>query len=328
MVAFAEERINALRREFGMLWLAREGQAALPPSARGPAETFTRRMEATRAKIQQAQRAMAGLQGKGPIEVLTVARQLEGENFGAAMQGLEEQARGLRQQLGMPAARPQAAPAAGTGPLARLAGAGATGPLPRPGTQPLAGGAREGFLGKLKKLGEPPTVEAMPAPAAEAPPAVSRARQAFEAAYELVRGVLEYVTPRLEVVKVALDTTGLPAKKAEWEVVTKTLKPNAVAAGIPEPHMPWLPPLTKLMYQNMSAVQKAHMALVQWGDARRMHAEAEQLTTVIADAPEPRQESMLASFDLGKYRAAVYPISHLHVSFQGLSPLSDFFPAP
>jgi hypothetical protein len=186
----------------------------------------------------------------------------------------------------------------------------------------------------LKKLSDPAAIAPLPAAAAapgEAPavdPALIRARQAFDAAFELVQDVLEYVTPRLEVVKVALDTTGLPGRKEPWEVVTKRLKPNAVAAGIPEPHLPWLPPFTKLFYQNMAAVQKAHMAIVQWSETRAMHERADALRAGLEATPAPRQGPLLETFDLGKYRAAVYPISHLHVSFAGVSPLQDFFPSP
>lgn len=325
-IAFAEERSNALRREFGMLWLT--GAPSLPEPAREPAAQFVRRMEAVRTRIVQAQRAIVGLKGKGPIEMFATLKQVDAEGLGPLIQGVDEQARALRALLGLaaPATRPP------TGPLSQArAAAGA----PPTGTAPASAPAKAGFLGMLKKLAEPAAVEPLAAvgasEAGEAPvadPAVGKARQAFDAAFELVQDVLDYVTPRLEVVQVALDTTGLPGRKEPWEVVTKTLKPNAVAAGIPEPHLPWLPPFTKLFYQNMAAVQKAHMAIVQWSETRAMHERADALRAGLETTPATRQGAMLEAFDLGKYRAAVYPISHLHVSFAGVSPLQDFFPSP
>ncbi|MNS55066.1 hypothetical protein D3C72_878920 [compost metagenome] len=267
---------------------------------------------------------IAGLKGKGPIEMFATLKQIDAEGLGPLIQAVDEQARALRSLLGL--AAPAAGP--GTGPLSQARAATAA----RPAAAPAP--ARAGFLGMLKKLADPVAVEPLPAAAAalgDAPaidPAVNKARQAFDAAFELVQEVLEYVTPRLEVVQVALDTTGLPGRKEPWEVVTKALKPNAVAAGIPEPHLPWLPPFTKLFYQNMAAVQKAHMAIVQWSETRTMHERADALRAGLAATPAPRQGALLESFDLGKYRAAVYPISHLHVSFAGVSPLQDFFPSP
>jgi hypothetical protein len=328
-LAFAEARSNALRREFAMVWLAKDG-ANLPPAAREPAGRFMRAMEALRARLVQAQRVVAGLEGKGPIETIAGLRPLALDGLAPAVQALEQQAQALRAPLGMAAGRPQAParPAAATAGLKPQATEQLAG---RPGapSAPQAA-ARPGFVGMLKKLGEPAAVEALPAvrPEAALDPGLAKGRQAFEAAHAFVQGVLEYVTPRLDVVKVALDTTGLPGRKAPWEAVAGRLRSNAEAAGIPAPHMPWLPPITQLLYQDMGAVQKAHMAVVQWSDTRRLHGEADALRREIADLPPARQAARLGTFDLGRYRSAVYPVSHLHVSFQGISPLGEFFPAP
>lgn len=341
-LAFAEARSNALRREFAMLWLAKDG-ASLPPAAREPAGRFMRAMEALRARLVAAQRVVAGLKDKGPIETIAGLRPLALDSLAPAVQALEAQAQALRVQLGMAGGRPQASkgpPKGPEGPEPLRVPSPAVGPA---GTRPQATGrpagapapasappARPGFVGMLKQLGEPAAVEALPAAgAAGAPdPGLARGRQAFEAAHSFVQGVLAYVTPRLDVVKVALDTTGLPGRKAPWEAVAGTLRVNAEAAGIPAPHLPWLPPITQLLYQDMGAVQKAHMAIVQWSDTRRLHGEAEALRRELAALPPGHQAARLGAFDLGRYRSAVYPVSHLHVSFQGLSPLGEFFPAP
>jgi hypothetical protein len=340
-LAFAEARSNALRREFAMLWLAKDG-ASLPPAAREPAGRFMRNMEALRARLVAAQRVVAGLKDKGPIETIAGLRPLALDSLAPAVQALEHQAQALRVQLGLAGDRPQAphgprqgpeGPAPLRNPLpARPAGVNppATGPStgrPAQASAPPAP-ARPGFVGMLKQLGEPAAVEALPAAGASTDPGLARGRQAFEAAYAFVQGVLEYVTPRLDVVKVALDTTGLPGRKAPWEAVAGTLRANAEAAGIPAPHLPWLPPITQLLYQDMGAVQKAHMAIVQWSDTRRLHGEADTLRRALDGLPPGPQAARLGAFDLGRYRSAVYPVSHLHVSFRGLSPLGEFFPAP
>jgi hypothetical protein len=329
-LAFAEARSHALRREFAMLWLAKGG-APLPPAAREPATRFMRAMEALRARLVAAQRVVAGLKEKGPIETIAGLRPLALDTLAPAVQALEQQAQALRRLLGMAGGRPQA-PTGPEGP-ASLRGAlparpqATEQPAPRP-APPAA--ARPGFVGMLKQLGQPAAVEALPAarPADAPDPAIARSRQAFEASHRFVQGVLDYVTPRLDVVKVALDTTGLPGRKAPWEAVAGTLRANAEAAGIPAPHLPWLPPITQLLYQDMGAVQKAHVAIVQWSDTRRLHGQAETLRGELTGLAPGRQAARLGAFDLGRYRAAVYPVSHLHVSFQGLSPLAEFFPAP
>jgi hypothetical protein len=330
-LAFAEARSNALRREFATLWLTPDG-AHLPPAAREPAGRFLRAMAALRARLVAAQRVVAGLKDKGPIETIAGLRPLALEGLAPAVQALEQQAQALRVQLGMAGSRPPspARPAAGpvgTRPPATGQPAGRAAPqAASPTTAVSPNTTRPGFVGMLRKLAEPAAVEALPAHAPA--PGVDRGREAFEAAHSFVQGVLDYVTPRLDVVKVALDTTGLPGRKAPWEAVAGTLRANAEAAGIPAPHLPWLPPLTQLFYQDMGAVQKAHMAIVQWGDTRRLHGEAEALRRELAALPPGRQAARLGAFDLGRYRSAVYPVSHLHVSFQGISPLGEFFPAP
>jgi hypothetical protein len=115
--------------------------------------------------------------------------------------------------------------------------------------------------------------------------------------------------------KVALDATGLPGRKKPWEEVTQGLQSAGVAAGVPQAQLPWLSTLSKLYYSDMTAVQKTHMALTQWEETRTLHADAELLTDALATAEPARMPVLLGHFDLPRYRAAAYPISHLHLTF-------------
>jgi hypothetical protein len=202
----------------------------------------------------------------------------------------------------------------------------ATARLPAQAAPAQAGLAGQ-MKGWLQRWSGPAPADERPA-AAKLEPAADRARQTFQAARKLAAQVLAYVSPRLNVLKVALDATGLPGKRKPMDEIKRELHPAAVKAGVPEGQLSFLPPLVKLLYADMAPVRTIHVALVQWEELKGLNAEAGVLAGAIATAPPPRDVELLREFDVGKYRASIYPLSHLHVSFQGIAYARDLFPPP
>jgi hypothetical protein len=131
--------------------------------------------------------------------------------------------------------------------------------------------------------------------------------------------VLAYVSPRLHLVQTAYGTTGLPAKAKPWSVVGRAVPPAVEAAGIGPGEASWVGHLAKLFLDDARASREAQIALVRWEHARAVDTRAEAV-----DA----QPALLPGFDLAAYRAAIFPLSHLHVTFQGIPRLHDLFPKP
>jgi hypothetical protein len=181
--------------------------------------------------------------------------------------------------------------------------------------------------GLLRRWTAPAEVEAAPAPAAPAPPVPDAARRAFAAAYRLACEVLEYVTPRLGLVRVALEATGLPARRRALAEIEATLYFRCVQAEVPEAQLGFMPPLTMLLYEDDQAVRRVHVALTGWNEAEALHADAVLVDRALAEEPaSPGPTADL--FDVGRYRAALFPVSHLHVAFAPFPWLRDLFPAP
>ena len=359
VVAFAQEVGTTLTEEFAAFWR--------DPGAGEEGERLRAQLAAMKAQVDASRAFLKTLDVVPPYKKLESLKAHDLAPLARAAQGLEAAADRLRARqeqaaLGPrpgfepPPARPQ--PGA---PPARPGGSGVvipprpapgaarhTGALtpPREGTDTLRlGGGSSGRTTSGLGRAAPPTGmlrrEAAPdvrrmatgrpagLPPARPPlPSVEKNRQAFEAALALVAEVLEFISPRLLLVKVSLVATGLPGRKRPWETITQELLPAAQAAGVPQPQMLWLPLLVKLFYTDMTAVQRAHMALVQWDQALKMHTDAGRVQSEMTTEPAGKHRALLDSFHLGKYRAAIYPLSHLHVSFKGLPHLSELFPPP
>ncbi len=254
------------------------------------------------------------------------------------------------------AARPATRPLPGLPPRQQLESSrSATRPLPaapaQPGAGPLnpasaqsaaatqAAAAARGAIASAKQTGAdsvggllrrwtaPAQVESQAAPPPATPPVVDAARRAFAAAHRLASEVLAYVSPRLAIVKVALAATGLPGRRREMTEIQETLYDESVAAGVPAPQMGFMPPLATLLHGDMTAAQRVHVALTQWGEATTVHADAERVAESLLAATSGRC-SALEAFDLGRYRAAIFPVSHLHLSFAPYPWLRDLFPSP
>ena len=216
----------------------------------------------------------------------------------ALIRGLAPRSR--TQQLGPAAGRPAASPPRpGTGTL-------------RPGVPPRAGAdafvrGATGSLGDSGGFG---------------------ARKGFDQAVRLAREVLAYVSPRLALADVALEATGLPGPRRTWPEIEPALTPGADRAGVAPPLRPWLPLLAQLYLSNMEATRKTHQAVTQWRQARGLGAQADKVDNLLAHAPPASHAALLGSVDAARLRAAVYPLSHLHVHFRGVPHMSTLFPAP
>lgn len=206
--------------------------------------------------------------------------------------------RSSTQQLGPTPGRPAAAP-------------------PRPGT----GGLRPGGLPRSPI---PPRPGAAPMDEA----AVQGARKAFDQAVKLAREVLAYVSPRLTLADVALTATGLPTAPRPWPLIEPALAPAAEQAAVAPPLRPWLPILAQLFLADRDATRKTHQAITQWKQARELHHHADRVEAQLAQAPPVSHPALLRSFDAPRMRASVYPLSHLHLHFQGVPHLSTIFPPP
>ncbi len=154
------------------------------------------------------------------------------------------------------------------------------------------------------------------------------ARRAFDQALKLAREVMAYVSPRLTLADVALEATGLPTGRKPWPLVEPALMPAAEQAGVIPPLRPWLPLLAQLFLSDAEATRKTHQAVTQWKQARQVNQHAEKVDGLIAQSAPVSHAALLGSVDNARLRAAVYPLSHLHLHFKGVPHMSTLFPPP
>ena len=317
MIAFAGELVMGLRRDHGAVWLPGRRRTA-------DEQAFAVAAEALAARLGEVGEALRGLRDTPPREALAALAAFDGAGLLAAAQALDGLARKLRAVS--PAGRAQVAPAGCRLPAQPGRPPGAAARPPGPGAR---GAAPVGVMGLLRRWTSPPVARAEPAaPGPPVPTARDKARQAFEAAHKLAREVLAYVSPRLTVLGVALEATGLPGPRRPMEEVKRTLHPAALAAGVAEPQLPFLPPLVKLFFADDAAVRRVQPAIVQWRGVQATTVEAEVLRSALRGAGPARAEALLAAFETGRYRAALYPLTHLHLTFRGVPLVSELFPMP
>lgn len=321
-LSFASAFARAKRAEFDILWQR--------PAAFGPkALEFTKRIDALIARAQEGETLVKYARGQA---VRAAFNTLGAFDLGAvtdATKGLESLAADLKAHPGIQAAMAGllAAPdprKGGTGPLG----------MSKPGTGPLDARPATGKLTDLMRnwLGQTSVVKAGPTPAEievqRAERAADQNRLAIGAAIDLVTKVLKSVSPRLHLMEVALAATGLPGKAREWEAIEDELPRAGEEAGFSSAQVGWLFHLADLYTSDPRAMQVAHMAIVQWSQARVLLGEAEMVRRTMENAPPAKSIMLLREFNLGQFRASVFPLSHLHLSFRGISLLQDLFPEP
>jgi hypothetical protein len=317
VLTFSTSFARARRKELQVLWMER--------GKHGPrAEEFVRRVDALEALCQKGELFLRHARGQGPVQAIATLQQFDLNQLTAATKGLEALARELKGD-----ARVQAAV---TGKLAA--------PPPTVGLSVAEVKQQTGKLVGMVKgwlNAQPPVVPAAPAPqpaAAPAPPApkplgpLEQKKLAFEAAITLVQNVLEKVSARLNVVGFSLKATGLPTRRRPWEEVQAFVPDMGPQAGLQPAQIGWALMLAELFYQEARAVQVAQIAVTQWQQARIQLAEAQELKAEVEAAPDPRRGPLLDQFHVGKFKATAFPLSHLHLTFRGLSPLQELFPPP
>lgn len=320
-LSFASAFARAKRAEFDLLWQR--------PNAFGPkAADFVKRIDALLARAQEGESIVKYARGQATRAAYNTLGTFDIKALSAATKGLESLAGELKAHPGIQAAMASllAAPdprQPGTGPLTPS----------RSATAPLDAKAVTGKLADLMRSWVAPTsiVKAGPTPAEieaqRAERALEQNRQALAAAIELVSRVLKSVSPRLHVMEVALAATGLPGKARAWEEIEAEIPEAGEAAGFSPAQVGWLFHLADLYTVDPRAMQAAHMVIVQWGQARVLLGEAEMVRRTLESAPA-KSVHLLREFNLGRFRASVFPLSHLHLSFKGIPLLQDLFPEP
>lgn len=321
-LGFASAFARAKKLELEILWQRR--------GAFGPrAAEFVKRIDALAAKAADGETIVRFARGQATRQAFNTLGTFDLNGVQDATHGLESLAAELKAHPGVQAA------------MAGLLATpdprdGATGPLepPKAPTERLEGRPVTGRLAELMRAWctPPAVVKAGPTPEEVVAKRMERAadqnRQALDAAIALVTKVLKSVSPRLHVMEVALEATGLPAKARAWEAIEEEIPIAGEAAGFSSAQVGWLFHLADLFTTDARAMQAAHMAIVQWGQARVLLGEAETVRKTMETAPPQKSAELLRTFNLGRFRASVFPLSHLHLTFKGLALLQDLFPEP
>lgn len=309
VATFAGELAAALRKEFGALWVSR----AVEAQDQGVL-AFKARVDQLAAQARALEEFLSRSGGLSAAEAVTRYSEYPVDAVTAGAKGLDGLARMLRADPRVKAmiGRPQPPASAVSAPRARSTGAlaatGATRPLPAPSS----------LLDRVRRWASAVQVDEL-APSTRPPTAVDRAREAFVAAHDLVTTVLAKVTPRVRLLDISLGATGLPGPKQPWPHVKAAVEAAPARDALQPAHAAWLLPLAKLFYMDAMATQRAHGAVVQWGQAQ----EARKVAETMATRPDA-----LGEFNVGRYRAAVLPLTHLHLTFRGVRVLQELFPMP
>ncbi len=320
-LSFAGAFARAKRDEFDILWQR--------PMAFGPkAADFAKRIDALLARTQKGESVVKYARGQTTRAAYTTLGTFDLNAVTAATKGLESLAAELKEHPGIQAAMAGllAAPDPRRGITGALEAA-------RQVTGPLEARATTGKLTDLMRtwLAQTAVLKAGPTPAEveaqRADRAMDQNRRALSSAIDLVTKVLKGVSPRLHVMEVALSTTGLPGKARAWDAIEEEIPAAGEAAGFSSAQVGWLFHLADLYTSDPLAMQAAHMAIVQWSQARVLLGEAELVRRTMENAPA-KSVQLLKEFNLGRFRASVFPLSHLHLSFRGITLLQDLFPEP
>jgi hypothetical protein len=336
VLGFASSFARARRREFDILWVERGKHGH-------KAEELVRRVDLLLSAVKKGEGFLERAKGQSTPQALATLALFELDQLTVMTRGLEKLARELKEDpklqsavsglLTTPPTRPRDSLAEATGDLGlaketrRLMGMvrgwltpGA--PVVQSGqalVKPLASG--DGL--KVRALTPVPVP-----PPARPFSAVLQQQQSFSAAIDLVQSVVEKVGPRLKIVNVSLVSTGLPGKPRKWQDVEADIPEAGLGAGLQPSQVGWALMLAELFVREGRAVQVAHMAVTQWQQACSLLSEAQDLKARAEVVDEHVRASVYAQFHVGKFKATAFPLSHLHLTFKGFSPLQDLFPPP
>lgn len=323
VLGFAGNFARAKKKEFELVWAR--------PMAFGPkAAEFVKRVDGLLVRVAEGENILRYAKGQPARAAFNALGAFDINALTNQTKGLESLATELKAHPGIETAmaglltNPDGQPGRGTGPLGKVQ----TGQLVDQTR------AQTGRLAELMKswLAPASVVKAGPAPALidaqRADKAFEQNKQALEAAIDLVTKVLKGVSPRLHVLEVALSTTGLPGRARDWDDIEEEIPEAGEAAGFSSAQIGWLYHLADLFTADSRATQSAHVAIVQWGQARVLLGEAQLVKETMASGPPHKSVMLLKEFNLGRFRAAAFPLSHLHLSFKGVNLLQDLFPEP
>lgn len=311
--ASAQPALGALEAALGAL----EAQAqrlqppGVAPTGRLPSQPTARLAEASEA-TQARGLAAPGLEALPPMP--------QGSPYARLQGGPGNRTWHEGEPLGGPRASSgrEASPQGGATPL------GASRPSPPALGAPKPG---QGLRAWFAKLSAPAQAEAARPP--EVPQEVEHPRRvALRQAWRLAGEVLAFVSPRLQLVAVALGSAGLPGPGRPWPEVQAAMPQEGAKRGLPPEGLGWVGPLATLFLAHGEATRRGHGAVVQWEACQGLHAKASALLPMLPKHPAPLCPGALQAFDLPAYRASVHPISHLHLTFQGLPHLAQLFPPP
>lgn len=296
VVLFLLELGNALRKEFDPLWSKQERSQ--------PELELVQRVDAVLEAAARGREFLARVDVMAAQAALKALLAYDVSGMTVAARGLEAVARQLRA-------------------IREIEAAAAASAAPERGL--LATVRRWASAPNLQELERAPRAGSKEAAVAAE---LARVRQTFESAFGFVSDVLRYVGPRLNIAKLALAATGLPGRRRPWDDITGSLLQDGTAAGLSKGHLLWLAHLTRLFYDDTTATQRAHVAVSQWDEAQGLQGDAELLRATLATTSSARQLDLLGRFNVGKFRAAALPLSHLHLTFKGIPHLQDMFPVP
>jgi len=150
----------------------------------------------------------------------------------------------------------------------------------------------------------------------------------LEASRETARQVLDEVSSELWVLRAALEGTALPVPRRPWPEVPVALQTAVAGYKLDPVQSSWLMPIAKRIYVDDDAMRRAHISVTQWVAADELITVSERVSQALPGAPASRQEKMMADFHPGRLRASVLPLTHLHVTFQGMPVFAKLFPPP
>lgn len=298
-LTFSGELTQALRREFEPLL-----RQDLPPSLRASEakfKQFAARVEAVARQVNAGKQMLEAQAALGRREALKLLATFPLTQLIEEAKGLNGLAHELRTMLPAQVRN-----------------------VPAPRQEPEARKQEGTWMGWLRSLVAPPRVNAVQEPGARSVPAlVFRKLQALELALELASKVLDYVAPRMLLIRAGLLAAELPGPQIAKQAIAIGRK-----VGVPAAQLEWVHPLAEMFQRDPALAQRAQVAENQFKHASELRAEAEILKASLDTASPENAERFLEQFNPARFKGSLMPLSNLHVTFRGVELLGDLFPSP